>query len=116
MRASIGLRRSSALVLCLCRLHNFCIDQRQSSKEVPDATVDDKNYADNGTHIILAPVKVAGVTGLSPGELLGHGHHFDDVPTCIKRKSEETEMMVPRDYLHQQMIDMELERPNIRYW
>lgn len=57
----ISIRRTIALVQCLCRLHNFCID---NGSELPP----DVEERDNALQ-----------TGIDPNDLLGGGQHYNDV-------------------------------------
>ena len=46
MSQNLALRKITALVLCLCKLHNICIDENDKAKEV--AGDDDLNIVGSG--------------------------------------------------------------------
>jgi hypothetical protein len=66
--AAMGCRKQIALVLALCKLHNFC-----SSCELP------KPIPSVQVGIIGSGGVELGGSDLTPAELLGGGQHFDDV-------------------------------------
>jgi hypothetical protein len=74
-----GLAKTTALVMCLCRLHNYCIDHREgnvrSPNSVPPLTARDQ--ADINVH---GGIPLDERNNNSPDQLLHGGEHFDDAP------------------------------------
>ena len=78
LSSHIPIHRINTLVLCLCKLHNFCIDNGNASApkryvhdrltlmDFMQSTVQDGDEDDNSGDVI-------------PIGLLGGGEHFDDV-------------------------------------
>jgi len=61
----------SALVLCLCKLHNFCLDQRDlNTSSIPAVSDDDR----------LTLYDMSSDAESPPGYFLNGSNHFDDVP------------------------------------
>ncbi len=71
--SSIGLNKTCQLVMCLARLHNFCINERVGLDK-PLAT--DQVEVTSRGGIPLIPVEM---NEHSPAQLLRGGHHFDDI-------------------------------------
>jgi hypothetical protein len=83
--ASIGLQKTTALVLCLYRLHNYCIDCRLKTAgsqhdieefPAPPLAMDEAKIASNGG----IPMDHTDDNESSPEQLLHGGEHFEDVP------------------------------------
>jgi hypothetical protein len=117
--ASIGLAKTTALVMCLCRLHNYCIDQRDgdigSSISVPPPTARDQaEIAMNGG----VPLNERNYN--SPDQLLHGGEHFDGVSRGLRRRAERAAasggVALPRDILHESIIQNDLRRPTPASW
>jgi DDE superfamily endonuclease len=76
--SKLGIKKCVALACCLCRLHNFCVDERLKKRSPPKVP---KSLATDSLEII-----VNGGIGLdrtegneaSPEELLHGGDHHDD--------------------------------------
>jgi hypothetical protein len=68
----ISVKKMTALVMCLCRLHNFCIDQSDIIVDAINTPVDDLNIA-----VIEGGVPLEGVRNV-PEQLIDGGSQFDD--------------------------------------
>ena len=98
--ATIGLRKTTALVICLCRLHNFCIEknlekkrQYQGTRTTADLDVPRPLAADNveiigngGIGITSQGQNGAAFNAETPEELLHHGEHFNDTTAAQRRQ------------------------------
>jgi hypothetical protein len=118
---SIGLGKTTALVMCLCRLHNFCIQSRLG-------------YVDNvGRGVPLTPgdeAYIASVSGIAwdditgkPAQLLDGGNHLPRGERALRcRNTERHEIystedgLLLRDLLHQQVFENDLSRPRPPAW
>jgi hypothetical protein len=103
----ISIAKMCALVLCLCKLHNFCIDMNEGK-------------AASSTGIDAAIFSVEG--GIyafdrrgNPTELIGGGDQFVDDPLRSQRRHGEDDgadaSMLPRELLHQVVIRKDLRQP-----
>lgn len=68
---TMGLKKTIALVFCLCRLHNFCIDHRGTTLRICAPLP-----ADSAEIIANGGLQMEGAEG--PEELLHGGEHNDD--------------------------------------
>ena len=90
--ASMGLCKTTALVMALCRLHNFCADIRvcagmfspnQPENDVPDSLATDAlEIAGNGG----VPLVSNENNRTSPEQLLDAGHHHKDTTPAFRRQ------------------------------
>ena len=122
MPQGITVKKTIALVNCLAKLHNFCID------EIDDAldglTEDNCNIecGDRG-YVPMVPnntiTDVLDMDVQTPEALVGGGDHFDDVPRALRRTRTvaASEMVLPRTKLCKHVEDMHMVRPtsNRRY-
>lgn len=67
---TITLKKVTAMTYCLCLLHNFCVDEREAVPLVANQ--------DAATISMEGDVPLEGSRRL-PRQILGGGHHFDDV-------------------------------------
>ena len=83
------------MVLCLCRLHNFCLDQSiETSEHAPFLKVDELFNAMN------AGLEVDGESEKPPEALMHGGDHRDDVGLNYQRAIEGNRKdWDPREYL-----------------
>ena len=98
-----------AIVTCLMRLHNFCIDfdlrNTPSSRRRDERHI--RNVASRGIHSAVMLDK-SGV----PQDLLGSGHHFHDEPNGRgKRPAGGGDGMTPMQQMIKQVADLDLRRP-----
>jgi hypothetical protein len=71
----MSIAKVTELVFCLCKLHNFCLDERENrSVIVPHCFEGDRMSIYDTSQDSDSP----------PGQLLDGGHHFDDVQSGKK--------------------------------
>jgi DDE superfamily endonuclease len=68
--AGLSIAKIVSLVVCLCKLHNFCIDNNDTNADNKTATVAVRNSIDGAISLGILNV---------PHELLNGGCHFEDV-------------------------------------
>jgi len=78
--ASIGLRKTSALAMALCRLHNFCTDCRLSREGTAQASQSSGRIKSDVPKQTAGDALEALANGAvdTPDQLLDAGHHNDD--------------------------------------
>jgi len=112
--ASIGIQKTVALVMSLCRLHNYCINEREAS--LPALAMDNADICVNGGF-----AEQQGATGL-PDDLNHNGEHFADVPRTERRQAtyrgrkNAVEGILPRDRLWTLVEDSGMKRPLPLQW
>jgi len=87
--SSMDLRKITALVMCLCRLHNFLVDVRVREREreeeeddvPPSLAADALEIAGNGGVALVE----RGSNQRVPAELLDGGHHFEDTTEAFRK-------------------------------
>jgi hypothetical protein len=96
----------------------FCIEQRLAS--APLLSEDFANIAAEGAVPLVRHRD--GQNDNSPEQLLNGGHHYDDVDRNMRRQLERQSRRVsddgllPRDRLHQIIIDKDMKRPTPMSW
>ena len=100
---------ATALVMTLCRLHNYCIKQNIDPEDHLD---DDVAYSTGHGGFVLE--KVGNRPNL-PTPLLGGGEHFDDAPRNVRR-SRTSSSQRQKDLLHSSVVDQCLCRPRPHGW
>lgn len=116
--AAMGLKKQIALTMCLCRLHNYCITERLLNKQdisqdiVPSLAVDAVEISAYGG--IRMEKNNEGWNDFSPNELLGSGHHFEDLARSQYRRR--TNVITPRDHLFAMVVQQGLKRPTPKQW
>ena len=128
--ANMGLRKSSSLVICLLKLHNFCVDERLASKAArpnddsvdiaPALGADNLEIISNGGFFADEETTTMGFSA-SHGidELVGGGHHNDDSSPLVRQqfaRRGRTGEPLPRDRLHAIVERKGLKRPKPRHW
>lgn len=111
----VPLPKVAPLVMCLCRLHNFCINNKETAVE--KMTV---KTAQHLHHCVNFSNKISGsntddqaVTideNGCPTDLLHHGQHFHDAPKS--RKTDTT--WCPMDNMMEQVKAKNLQRPRVQ--
>ena len=128
--ANMGLKKTSAIVMCLCRLHNFCIDERmrmkggssglrkrKASRDIPKALASDNLEIAVGGGI---PLERTEQNESSPEQLLHGGEHFDDCPRAVRqlfqRNNTNRDEELPRDKMLSLVERQGMKRPMPRNW
>ena len=112
MPKGLGIKRIIALVNCLAKLHNFCIDEVGEGTLLQPLNVDTHHIMNREDGFVpMVPGKESGI--LVPCALMDSGHHFDDIPRNVRRQCERSnpEAILPRHQLLQQVIDSHLKHP-----
>ena len=94
---NISIDKTTHLVLALCELHNFCIDERDSSISSPTRS-DTANIANESGDMT--------VSRRTPNRnLVGGGHHADDVGGRLRQHSAPNDIRyLPRNVLLRSLI------------
>ncbi len=71
--------------MSLAKLHNFCIDETDLDISQPLAC-DEENLLIHGSGTVPLQTTIEHSTQLVPIQLMGGGHHTDDIPRKEKRK------------------------------
>lgn len=113
MSKSIGIKKTSTLVMALCRLHNFCTDENSPNTELPLAV--DTEFAVMHAGVEL---NVTANNALEPTDLLHGGEHSDDVPRNIRRQQQRLQerVVLPQEVMHDHVTNKGLQRPTPRGW
>jgi len=117
MPAQFGLRRTNALVMSLCRLHNFCINNRV--KATGSLAVDAAEIEVHGG----VPLVAKRMNPMSPEQLIRRDDHFDDTSRAFMRQLERQSARIlqegevfPRDLMLASVVQQELKRPPPEDW
>jgi hypothetical protein len=111
---SMGLRKITALTFCLCRLHNFCIDNREGRQQqrllVP-LTADSIEIVGHGG------VSLDAETG-GPEELLHGGEHNDDTSALYRQNYRRAveDGHLPRERVMMMLEQQGFQRPTPKSW
>ena len=128
---NISLQKTTALVRCLCILHNYCINEELLKKEeqnvVPDDLVFDATIQDDARIILEGGIATSAFINYSEEEriidvldgehnmalsLLDGGHHTDDFSLNFRRDLERavpTLEDLPRTHMLQKLHNMGIE-------
>jgi hypothetical protein len=120
----MGLSKITAMVMCLCRLHNYCINQRLQRNRTAAA---ESPFAQDYAYILArggVPLERTNDNNLSPSQLLHGGEHYDDTSRNARRQFERlvindgslVEQVLPREKLHRLVTDKQLKRPKPTSW
>ena len=109
---NISKSKTTDLVTCLCKLHNYCIDQNEG-RALESTAIDALELSSRGA----VPFDQRG----NPQQLMRPGHHFDDVnrnerrefQLQLQRNALNENTILPRDYLHKIVIDKALHRTTL---
>ena len=126
--ARMGMSKITSLVMCLCRLHNFCINERIQATEsgsgdgtvngVPPLLLEDEvEITANGG----IPLERNSLNNASPEQLLHGGEHFDEFSRSSRRHLERQARLdvdgeLPRETLLYQVAATGLRRPTPTGW
>jgi len=111
--AAVGVPKTVALVMSLCRLHNCCINERELA--LPALAMDKTDIIVNGGF-------PEGTGTVLPEELNHNGEHFEDVPRADRRQASHrgrknsAEGILPRDRLWMLVEDSGMKRPLPLQW
>jgi hypothetical protein len=111
MPKGLSISRIIALVNCLAKLHNFCIDEVDGSL-LQSLNIDNAHMMNNEDGYV--PMESSREHGVFlPRALMSAGHHFQDISRNERRQRERCnpEGTLPRKHLLQQVIDSHLKRP-----
>jgi hypothetical protein len=108
MQQNVTLQKTSALVVACAKLHNFCIDETDTSMQ---STTFDSARANLSGAVPMVYSAMADMT--LPTGLLGGGHHWDDLPksSCRSRSTRQTSGEFPREMMHGLVVEKGLKRP-----
>ena len=102
----ISLQKTTALVICLAKLHNFCLDEKELI--LPATIADQLNVESQEVgHVALVQRDLVG-NQLVPAQLIGAGHHFQDV---VRRERQREDPVLPRYHLLADVEEAGLTRP-----
>jgi hypothetical protein len=134
--AAMNMNRTLLLTMALCRLHNFCINERLKHKEGGRLTVRRTLRIAEPLAIDVAEIATHGGIPMEnradrdvprfarnlPEQLLHAGHHHDDTERDDRRRLERyarrraQDGLLPRDILHNMIIAQQLRRPEPNQW
>jgi hypothetical protein len=122
---SMGLRKTTALAMCLCHLHNYCINQRIASEpSLCSNNFNVKIYGSisaEGTPALMTDAgnyfcqRCWGETTFSH-ELLGREKHFNGIPQNKRRRVEQQACVLSREELLLQVTHKGLKHPTPNAW
>jgi DDE superfamily endonuclease len=116
--SKLGIKKCVALACCLCRLHNFCVNERLKVKRTVNVPM--ALPADDLEIISHGGISLDSVDGndQSPEDLLHGGEHQDDVSKAFRkqyiRKKKDEEF--PRDKLLEIVDRSGVSRPTPKRW
>jgi hypothetical protein len=115
--SKITIKKVIALVNCLAKLHNFCIDESEPGAPEESPT-DMMNMLSNRDGYVRMERSSNG-TPLAPRGLMHGGQHFNDVPRDVRRRwtSEANDtgssLLLPRQTMLRKVIDSHKVRPHV---
>jgi DDE superfamily endonuclease len=121
MSTMLPISKVTALVRCLCRLHNFCIDERVL--HLASEEEDDGDFVARPLDSDLANITLAGGASIlngtdqfNPEELLHGGDHFDDVSRTVRVSRKKTDGLLPREIMCNIIEEFDMRRPTPKNW
>jgi hypothetical protein len=106
---NISLKKTTALVMACCKLHNYCINEMET-------TVPNQSGRDALNIEIDGGIPISADTDFRPFQLLDAGNNAGDYNRNDTRRRTTIVDNLPRDYLLQIINDKNLERPNPVTW
>jgi hypothetical protein len=110
MPKGVSIRKTVAMVMALAKLHNYCIDQKDS--DVQSMTAQDEGYIEE---LGAVPLEYDARTNgqLIPRQLIGGGEHFEGIDRNERRRQNRSfsGIELPRERLHAIVLDKGLQRP-----
>jgi hypothetical protein len=124
MSMHTGVKKTCAMVMALCRLHNFCVnndaadhDSAATSEEsvVPAPLEEDLAFAAIWSGVEL---QATATNAHEPTGLLHGGEHFNDANRNIRRRLQDRAgtIILPQQILHDSVVNQGLRRPTPRHW
>jgi hypothetical protein len=122
MSKTIGVRKSCAIVMALCRLHNFCINMGDESPLDSPPLDEDEAYAAMCSGIEL---QATATNQYEPTGLIRGGEHFDDITRNVRRRVQRAAApagvntiavtILPQQLLHDSVVNQGLQRPMVKF-
>ena len=113
--AMFGIQKTGSLMSCLCRLHNFCIDENCGIAEKPLCADAVEIRSAGGIHTEETPEN-----SMAPTAFLGGGaHHEDTSPEerqQFARRGLGRKGRTPRDIMLKRVKDGGFKRPTPKHW
>ena len=123
LNVNFGLSKMTALVLTLCRLHNFCIGeallQNDTSTDTGNSTIE-LLAMDNANVVCDGGISLQ--DNKRPTPLMDGGDHLEDVAPYERRNVERQNernagvLGLPREWLRDKVVDQGLKRPTPVSW
>ena len=119
---NVSIQKTVALVLCLAKLHNYCI-VADDNVVLPCTASDEWQHEINGAVPMVETEHSDSGGGITPRQLLEGGHHFDDIGGITGRYNrqrrynyvcENQGVTQPRDRLHDLVASVGLTRPSLQ--
>jgi DDE superfamily endonuclease len=122
--SNLGIKKTTSLVICLCRLHNYCINERLAHDarqatviDIPEALAADRlEILQNGG----VDLQRTSDNDMSPEELLHGGEHHEDTSLAFRRQFVKRGMnkndVLPRERLHDIVANGGFTRPTPKKW
>ena len=119
--SGVSLRKTTALVMALGKLHNFCID-RTDTNILPSTEGDELDLLSRDTGSIPLEATNGNEGGstddnLIPRQLIGGGDHFEDIPRGVRevRRRMYQDVRLPRERLAEDYVrENNYQRPRPR--
>ena len=112
----ITIQKTVALVNALAKLHNYCIDRKDGTERVCDATAEDLTNitTSEAGYVLMESVDACEVE--VPSQLIDGGHHFDDIPENQRRSNrrQSSNIILPRTLLLRKVVESDMTRPMIK--
>ena len=110
---NITIVRTIALVSCLARLHNFCINEVKRTEELDeDALPTDIEHMMNGPEGYVPLVNDNSHDVPTPKDILEGGNHFDNCPWAARQSRRVTNNKLPQTVLLNIVIDSHKTHPH----
>jgi hypothetical protein len=123
MSTKLPISKVTSVVRCLCRLHNFCINERLArSPSIQQLFTDEDpdviDHLDSDrVNIVLGggSTAIVGENSFDPDQLLHGGEHFDDVTRARISRGVCVDTL-PREVMLKIVEEMGLSRPTPKTW
>ena len=122
LSTKITMKKVNCLCMCLCRLHNFCINSRlKPTGNETTPTLGRTEEVPNPLMVDAVNIELLGGIRLDtsnrPVGLLDGGHHFEDCPDQNMRNWRRvTENPLPREIMCKEVAALGLSRPTPNRW